>query len=145
MANLINWLAIICSYMWELFNRWMFYYLLQGTTGNPKGTALSHHNIVNNAKYVAEVLEYDKVVSVITCRWIRMTYKCDLFRVTSGSSQWNNLSDQLIHVYKHMINIYILDNDVYVDSQDRSLWTMITVLPEYFLRSVHLLITPRKL
>ncbi|KAK2165602.1 hypothetical protein LSH36_48g08121 [Paralvinella palmiformis] len=32
-----------------------------GTTGSPKGASLSHHNIVNNAKYVAEVLEYDKV------------------------------------------------------------------------------------
>ncbi|KAK2165605.1 hypothetical protein LSH36_48g08124 [Paralvinella palmiformis] len=32
-----------------------------GTTGSPKAAALSHHNLVNNSKYVGEVLDYDKV------------------------------------------------------------------------------------
>jgi len=37
--------------------------LHQGTTGHPKGAALSHHNIVNNAVYVGRMIQYDKVVS----------------------------------------------------------------------------------
>ena len=33
----------------------------QGTTGNPKGAALSHHGILNNAYFIGEVLNYDQV------------------------------------------------------------------------------------
>jgi fatty-acyl-CoA synthase len=29
-----------------------------GTTGNPKGATLTHHNILNNARSIADVLEY---------------------------------------------------------------------------------------
>jgi len=32
-----------------------------GTTGNPKGATLSHHNIVNNAHLVAETLQYSEI------------------------------------------------------------------------------------
>ncbi|XP_048773369.1 medium-chain acyl-CoA ligase ACSF2, mitochondrial-like [Ostrea edulis] len=31
-----------------------------GTTGNPKGATLSHHNIVNNSYFIAKRLNYDK-------------------------------------------------------------------------------------
>lgn len=33
----------------------------QGTTGNPKGAALSHHGILNNAYFIGEILNYDQV------------------------------------------------------------------------------------
>ena len=33
----------------------------QGTTGNPKGAALSHHGILNNAYFIGEALNYDQV------------------------------------------------------------------------------------
>jgi fatty-acyl-CoA synthase len=31
-----------------------------GTTGNPKGATLTHHNILNNARCIAEILRYDE-------------------------------------------------------------------------------------
>ena len=33
-----------------------------GTTGSPKGATLSHHNIVNNARFIGYRMEYDKKV-----------------------------------------------------------------------------------
>lgn len=36
-----------------------------GTTGNPKGATLSHHNILNNAYYVGEILDYENQYSRI--------------------------------------------------------------------------------
>ena len=33
-----------------------------GTTGNPKGACLSHHNIINNAMFIGHRLGYDKKV-----------------------------------------------------------------------------------
>ena len=33
-----------------------------GTTGNPKGACLSHHNIVNNGRFIGHRLGYDKKV-----------------------------------------------------------------------------------
>lgn len=32
--------------------------LLQGTTGNPKGATLTHHNVVNNGQFVGQRLGY---------------------------------------------------------------------------------------
>ena len=39
--------------------RWLF---LQGTTGQPKGAVLSHHNLVNNAFCIGNRSQYDKQV-----------------------------------------------------------------------------------
>ena len=33
-----------------------------GTTGNPKGACLSHHNIINNGMFIGHRLGYDKRV-----------------------------------------------------------------------------------
>ena len=34
----------------------------QGTTGNPKGACLSHHNVVNNGYFIGKRIKYgDKV------------------------------------------------------------------------------------
>ncbi len=38
-----------------------------GTTGNPKGTCLSHHNIVNNGKFIGLRIGYDKKHHKICC------------------------------------------------------------------------------
>ena len=37
-------------------------YVFQGTTGNPKGACLSHHNIVNNAMSLGYRIGYHKKV-----------------------------------------------------------------------------------
>ena len=36
-----------------------------GTTGNPKGVTLSHHNLVNNARQIAHRIGYDTKVRFI--------------------------------------------------------------------------------
>ena len=46
---------------------------LQGTTGNPKGATLSHHNILNNAYYVGEILDYENQVFFFFLAQWRMT------------------------------------------------------------------------
>ena len=38
-----------------------------GTTGNPKGACLSHHNIVNNGKFIGLRIGYDKKPHRICC------------------------------------------------------------------------------
>jgi len=38
-----------------------------GTTGNPKGVTLSHHNLVNNAHFIGHRIGYDKQVHRICC------------------------------------------------------------------------------
>eukprot|EP00095_Tigriopus_kingsejongensis_P006007 maker-scaffold245_size240363-snap-gene-1.22 protein:Tk06007 transcript:maker-scaffold245_size240363-snap-gene-1.22-mRNA-1 annotation:"hypothetical protein DAPPUDRAFT_54086" len=38
-----------------------------GTTGNPKGACLSHHNIVNNARFIGLRLKYGQKPHVIAC------------------------------------------------------------------------------
>ena len=38
-----------------------YLHLFQGTTGNPKGATLTHHNLVNNAYLVGQALAYDQV------------------------------------------------------------------------------------
>ncbi|XP_062582917.1 medium-chain acyl-CoA ligase ACSF2, mitochondrial-like isoform X1 [Saccostrea cucullata] len=61
-----------------------------GTTGNPKGATLSHHNIVNNSYFVAKRLNYDKEDTRI-CMPVPL-YHCfgmvlgSLCNVTAGST-----------------------------------------------------------
>lgn len=45
-------------------------YLTQGTTGNPKGVTLTHHNIVNNAYLTGLRTGYHEKVSSSTCHEI---------------------------------------------------------------------------
>ena len=54
------------------------FFVDQGTTGNPKGATLSHHNIVNNALAVGNRYEYSKQVGD-----------------ASFSQSWNMSRDQL--------------------------------------------------
>ena len=35
-----------------------------GTTGNPKGATLTHHNVINNARFVAEAMRFSEVDSL---------------------------------------------------------------------------------
>jgi fatty-acyl-CoA synthase len=45
-------------------------YLLKGTTGSPKGATLSHHNLVNNASFIAKKFMegIETEVPVICCQ-----------------------------------------------------------------------------
>ena len=60
---------------------------LQGTTGNPKGATLSHHNILNNAYYVGEILDYENQVCFFFFAQWRMT------------RNKNHSQDQILIVY----------------------------------------------
>lgn len=51
---------------WSRWNQVVFA-LFQGTTGNPKGATLSHHNIINNAYFFGLRMRYDIRVSLSSC------------------------------------------------------------------------------
>ena len=69
-TSVIRWIQLTA-------NRQQFF-VDQGTTGNPKGATLSHHNIVNNALAVGNRYEYSKQVGD-----------------ASFSQSWNMSRDQL--------------------------------------------------
>lgn len=51
-------------------------YLFQGTTGNPKGATLSHHNIVNNAYFLGLRMGYGLRVSpYLSLEWKKTNSK----------------------------------------------------------------------
>lgn len=56
----------------------LIYFYWQGTTGNPKGVTLSHHNIVNNSYFVAQRLNYHTNVCIYIHIYIYML-QCYLF------------------------------------------------------------------
>lgn len=55
-----------------------------GTTGNPKGACLSHHNIVNNGKFIGLRIGYDKKAHRICCAPpLYHTFGCVIGNVTA--------------------------------------------------------------
>ena len=57
--------------------------LLQGTTGNPKGATLTHHNILNNARFVGLRMNYHKKVPAF--------FNCDSQIVYPNTTSWKKV------------------------------------------------------
>uniref|UniRef100_A0A671Z078 Medium-chain acyl-CoA ligase ACSF2, mitochondrial n=1 Tax=Sparus aurata TaxID=8175 RepID=A0A671Z078_SPAAU len=72
-----------------------------GTTGNPKGATLSHHNIVNNAYFAGLRMGFEWRVTRPTCRPFRTksTARCSCNFLYGTPTMFTDLVNQDIHKY----------------------------------------------
>ena len=72
--------------------------ILQGTTGQPKGVTLTHHNLVNNALLVGENMNFQEVreeVVFFLNRTVKRWEACSLIRYKIMTQLRRFISDRI--------------------------------------------------